>query len=287
MSDKVKLHLLAFATIILWALPFTITKMVSMDPLTIGIGRCFFAAAFLIVLGAVRRIRLPRSIKDAGVIALAGVLGYGIYMMCFNTGVVLINSTTSSLIIALTPVLTAFGASLIYGEKLTGIGYLTIVTAFCGVAVMLLWSGDLVVNRGALWLLASALLFVCYQLLTRKLQKDGYTSMEIVTYAMIAGAVVQVPFHPQWGGEFLAADTTSQLIVFFLGAGVSAVSYVLWARAFSYAENTSEVTNYMFVTPFVTAVMGFALLGEVPDAGTIIGGAIIIASVVIFAFKGK
>ncbi len=43
----------------------------------------------------------------------------------------------------------------------------------------------------------------------------------------------------------------------------------------------------MFLTPFVTTVLGFIMLKEIPDTGTIIGGAIIISSVIIFNKYGK
>ena len=55
----------------------------------------------------------------------------------------------------------------------------------------------------------------------------------------------------------------------------------------SFAEKTSEVTNFMFVTPLLSTIMGFMILKEVPNAGTFIGGAIIIASIIVFNLKGK
>ena len=52
-------------------------------------------------------------------------------------------------------------------------------------------------------------------------------------------------------------------------------------------RGTSEVTNFMFVTPLLSTIMGFIILHEVPNAGTFIGGAIIIISIVVFNLKGK
>ena len=66
-----------------------------------------------------------------------------------------------------------------------------------------------------------------------------------------------------------------------------ALSYVLWGKAMGFADRLSEVTNYMFVTPLLSALMGFALLREIPDAGTLIGGIIIISSVIMFNIRGK
>ena len=59
-----------------------------------------------------------------------------------------------------------------------------------------------------------------------------------------------------------------------------------WAKASSKAKNTSQVSNYMFVTPFLTSILGFLMAGEVPDQATLIGGGIILLGVLLFNFGG-
>jgi drug/metabolite transporter (DMT)-like permease len=55
----------------------------------------------------------------------------------------------------------------------------------------------------------------------------------------------------------------------------------------SLAKKTSDVSNFQFLTPLLSTVMGFAMLGEIPTAMTMVGGLIIIASIVVFGLKGK
>ena len=43
----------------------------------------------------------------------------------------------------------------------------------------------------------------------------------------------------------------------------------------------------MFVTPFLTSILGFVLAGEVPDRATLIGGSIILLGVLLFNFGGS
>jgi drug/metabolite transporter (DMT)-like permease len=43
----------------------------------------------------------------------------------------------------------------------------------------------------------------------------------------------------------------------------------------------------MFITPFLTTILGFLLAGEVPDRSTLYGGVIILAGVYIFNFGGR
>ena len=66
----------------------------------------------------------------------------------------------------------------------------------------------------------------------------------------------------------------------------SAVAYAAWAQAFKKADKASSVSNYMFVTPFLTSLMGYVFLGERLDGPTILGGAVILLGVFLFNFGG-
>ena len=57
---------------------------------------------------------------------------------------------------------------------------------------------------------------------------------------------------------------------------------MLWAKALMLAQKTSEVTNYMFVTPLLAALMGFLIMGEIPAWSTWLGGLVIFAGVLLF-----
>lgn len=132
MKNSRSMHLYAIGTILLWATAFPITRIVgkAMDPIPLGTIRCTAAAVFLIIVGIINRIRLPKNFRDGCLLALAGACGFGFYMIFFNTGIMTLTSATSSIVIATTPVMTALAASRIYGEKLSGIGYAAIACAF-------------------------------------------------------------------------------------------------------------------------------------------------------------
>ena len=288
-TDQTKMHLFALSTILLWSTAFPVTKMVgdAIPPTELGAIRCVAAALFLCIIGAVNHIRRPGSIGDCCLLALAGALGFGFYMIFFNTGMQTLTSATSSLVIATTPVMTALAASRLYNERLSRVGYLAIASAFIGVMILLLWDGVLSINTGVIWTFGAAVLFCGYNLLNRKLQAVGYSSMEIMTYAMISAAVILTIAAPHAFGVFRRAGLQNALLAIYLGIAVSAAGYFLWAKAFEKAEHTSDVTNYMFLTPLVTTVLGFIMLKEVPDPGTVIGGAIIVSSVIVFNKYGK
>jgi drug/metabolite transporter (DMT)-like permease len=111
--------------------------------------------------------------------------------------------------------------------------------------------------------------------------------MEIMTYAMISAAIILIIAAPHAFSDFAKIRTMDKILAVYMGIVVSAVAYFLWAKAFEHARHTSDVTNYMFLTPLVTTVLGFIMLKEIPDWGTVVGGIMIISSVVVFNLKGK
>ncbi len=287
-SEKKKVFGLSFLSVFLWASAFPLTKVAQQQFTSIPLGflRCTVAAIFLIIIGKCCHIRLPQK-KHIPLFFVSGGLGFTGYMITFNTGILTLTSATSSIIVAVTPILTAIVASRIYKEKIKPIGWAAIAAAFIGVLILLLWEGVFSTNVGLIWTVGAAIVFCGYNILTRKLSAMGYNALEIVTYSMICGAIL-LGF---WAGEGLhqlAGASTSHIIaLIYLGALPSATAYFTWGKAMSYAERTSEVTNFMFVTPLLSTIMGFIILHEVPNAGTFIGGAIIIISIVVFNLKGK
>ena len=289
MNDKIKLNVCAFLTVLIWASAIPLTKAAGgqLSPFALGLFRCIIAAVFLLIIGKFQGLRKPLCKKDLGLFFLCGMMGFSLYLICFNIGMQTLTSATSSVIIALAPILTAAAAVKLYRETIKPIGWMSIGLAFIGVVILLFWNGVLSIDIGIVWTLAAALLFCGYNLMNRYLMQKGYTSLEIVTWSMVCGAILMMGFLPQLISQITVVSGSCIGIAVYLGMMPSAISYLLWAKAISLSTRTSEVTNYMFVTPLLSAAMGFLLLHEMPDLGTYLGGAIIIGSVVLFNLKGK
>lgn len=288
MTNKKKVFGLSFLTVFLWASAFPLTKVVQeqFTSYPLGFLRCSLAAIFLLVIGKLCHIHLPQK-KHIPLFFISGGLGFTLYMITFNTGILTLTSATSSIIIAVTPILTAIIASRFYDEKIKPIGWLAILGAFVGVLILMLWEGVFSINIGLLWTLGASIVFCGYNIITRKLSAMGYNALEIVTYSMLCGAILLGFWSAEGFQQLALSDAKHILALVYLGAFPSAAAYFFWGKAMSFAERTSEVTNFMFVTPLLSTIMGFIILHELPNAGTFIGGTIIICNIVLFNLKGK
>nr|WP_314277034.1 DMT family transporter [uncultured Peptostreptococcus sp.] len=288
MNKKLKVNLLGLTTILFWSLAFPFSKLAMQyfTPFSLGFLRVCIATIVLIIIGFYNKIRKPK-IKDLGLLFLSAACGFGIYLFVFNKGIQTISSASSSIIIALTPILTAIESSKIYGEKINKLGWFSMLTAFVGVLIMMLWDGVFSIDTGILWTLCASILFSVYNNLNRHLSMKGYRGIEIVTYSMAFSILILSPFYKDAYTEIMVAPVKYIGVLLILSIFSSAIAYFLWSIALTIADNTSEVANYSFLTPFFATILGNIILGELPNTGTLIGGLIIILSMVVFSKRDK
>lgn len=278
-------HFYAWITIIFWSVAFIFTKeaMKYFDAYTTGFGRYIVASVILIVYLYVKKIPLPKK-KDIPLFIVSGAIGFFLYMIVFNTAATMLPSATCSIVIAMAPILTALEASFWYQEKIKGYQWFAFAVSFLGILVLLGIGDGITINRGVLWAVASAVVLGTYNTWQRKLTKT-YTGLQSAAYSILFGTLMLGIFAPR---AFVQAGSASLKALFglvIMGIFSSAVSYVCWSKAFSLAKRTSDVSNYMFITPFLTALIGFVVNREVPDLQTLIGGVLIISGVLLFRIQ--
>lgn len=284
MRFKEEYHLYALITIACWSLAYVLTRLALtyFSVYSLGFWRYFIASLTLLGVAVVIKMKMPPK-KDWPIFFLSGALGFFLYMIFFNQGQQMVSAATGSIIIATAPVITALLARIIYREKLTWLQWLAIGLEFCGVAFLTLINGVVSVNIGVLWLFLAALVLSFYNLLQRKLTKS-YAPLQTAAYSIFAGTILLAVFLPTSVNQAIAAPPMQWVYVLILGVFSSAIAYVAWTKALSVAEKTSQVSNYMFLTPFLTSVLGFLIAGEIPEQSTIIGGTIILLGVFLFNY---
>lgn len=290
MSRALKRNILAILTIILWSITFPITRFIGneLDPKYIAFIRILSAAVLLTFIWFIQKERKAPQKKDFLLFILSGAAGFGIYLIVFSLGLRTITSAESSVIIAITPILVAIFSNFILNEKLSIPCWLTIFGAFIGVAILMLWEQGIDLKPGMLWTLCASILFAIYNMLNRNLSLKGYSSIDIVTFSMIVSVVLLIWAAPGSIDAVMHTRALPTLLAVMIGLLSSAIAYALWGGALSLADKSTEVTNYMFVTPVFATLEGILFLHESPNPGTYIGGGLVIIMIVLFnVFKEK
>ena len=285
---QANVHFFAFLTILIWGSGFPFTRVIdgALSSYSIACIRCVLPAIVLLLLRKQLKVGKIKNKFDIVLFAIAGLGAYSANSLFFSLGLETLPSATASMVTSIAPILTSIGAWKLYGEKIKPIGWLCIATAFIGVGILLLWNGELAFGIGILWEGLYAIVFAVYNLLSNNFAGKGYKPMEIITYSAVFGAIEMIPFLPGTVTQVMAASTPAILAAVYLGLFPACIAYVFWNCALDKTNNTSAVTNWLFVNPLVAAILGFIMLREIPDMGTFIGGIIIIVSVIVFSTKG-
>lgn len=284
MSNRVKAIIGALATIAVWATAFPFSKIAlqHVDSLTLSVARVVGGAMLMLIIGVVKGLQIPTSWREWGLYIVLGMTGNFVYQVVFNQGLLTIPAATSSIIMALTPMTTALMALVVYKDYMKLIGWLFTITAFAGVAVIILWNGPINVPMGAFWTLFGMILFAIYNIINRGLSLKGHDPITVATWSMFTGAIMALPFVSQSVANIVVAPVSTWLAIMYLACFSSALGFVFWSYALEHAERVSDVTNFMYLSPVVAAIVAAFLLEEYPNMGLYIGAPVILGSLYLF-----
>lgn len=275
-------HPFALLTVVFWSFGFVLTRLAlsHFSAFSLGFLRYFVASCTLLIFVLIIRMRLPAK-KHLPLLLLSGAFGFFIYMITFNQGSKTVTAATASVIISIVPVLTALFARVFFKERLFGHQWVAIGIEFAGILILCLLTAQFTVGVGILWILIAASCISAYNLLQRRLTKT-ISGLKACTFSMFFGTLMLAVFASAAAQEAVTAPTLQIVVIICLGVFPSAVAYLLWSKAIEKASHTSYVSNYMFLTPFLTALLGFVLAGETLHTSTLIGGAVILSGALLF-----
>ena len=250
-----------------------------------GAGAAFFFALVLLATGRPGGA-MPR--RDAVRLVLIGVLGVTILNLAVVYGQARLTAALSSLIVTSNPIHTAVISRFLLGEplgrrKLAGIGL-----AFAGLVVVLLFGSAEAAALGARELAGVGILAIApfawafYTVLSKPLLAV-YPSVHVAAYTTIAGAL---PFFalPLTGegmiGRIGALDARGWLAALFVTLVSFVLAYILWYRALR-VLSPSQTAVYIYLVPVFGLLFAWLLLGERPTPFLLLGGATILAGVIL------
>ena len=282
---KRKYWIFASATSFIWACgPILIRLTVGeFSATTLAAARIWIAALTMLAICLIKKKPPPKR-RDVPVFIFAGAVGFALYTVFYALGFSMVTVTTGTVILSLSPIFTALLAQLFMKERIRPLGWVFTGVSFLGILILVLWNGALSVNNGVLILLLTAVLLSTYNFIQRKLTKS-YDAIQSCAYSLIAAAIILSPFLPAAIGDLAKTSPVSFSAIIILGTCNSGLAYLCWSKAFSLADRTADVANFLYLPPFLATLIAFVAFHELPDLGTVVGGIVILFGLWMFQKK--
>jgi drug/metabolite transporter (DMT)-like permease len=265
--------------VVLWASAFPAIRVAApaMGAIGLSFARLAVASIALLVVALVVHARRPRR-ADLGWIVACGFFGMTAYQLLLNVGELHVPSGTASIVVAAAPIVSVVVARLLFSERISRSTAVGSLVALAGVAFVCLTRAGISLSAAA-WIVVGAMVVQgIYHPLQRPLLKR-YTSIEVASYAMIAGTIMTLPLVPFGFEGLVGAGPGPWLAAVYLGLLPSAAGFVLWAYAVGRMP-VAVSTSLLYLVPPVAVLIGWIWLGELPTLPELLGGAIVLAGVV-------
>ena len=280
-------------TLLTWSSAFVAIRHLGEDvpPGSLSLGRLVIAVLALGVMVRVSvpadRRRLPTR-REWPLIALGGVSWICIYNVALNESERRIDAGTAALIIQIGPIIVALLATFFFQERLTKWLLIGLGVGFAGVIIIGRASssggnGDVV---GVLLSALAAVTFAVGVITQKKLLGSGMTALEMTFWFYVVGTVACLPWTFELVGVVGDASAVDVWWIVYLGVVPSALAFVTWAYALNHSD-AGKFALSTFLVPFITTLMAWLFLDEVPPALAFAGGALCIAGVVLTRRKPR
>lgn len=275
------------AVMLAWGLNIPAVKSLSgrLDELWVAASRMLVAAAVLTVCILARDGRLPRPDKGQfGGLLVAGLLMVYVNQLLFVHGMHLASATGASLVMGLSPALSALVAAIVFRDRLTVRKGLGLAAGFAGVAIVVLatrQAGGADAGVGELVLLAGLLTFVIGGAVVQQLARR-LDALSIGWCVYLVGSVALV-VHAALSGEALRLDLRSidaftWLLVAYSGVIGTALSNVGWYHGIA-RVGMARAAQYVSLLPVFGVGFSVLTLGEELTAWHLAGIVLVVTAI--------
>jgi drug/metabolite transporter (DMT)-like permease len=268
--------------IFFWASGFVAAKygLPYAEPFTLMACRFVVGSAILVPACFFLKATWPATRVEAFHILVAGFLVQTVYLMGVYSGINIgVSTGVTALVVGLQPLLTGALAGMVLGERVTRRNWIGLALGFSGLALV-------VVERVAsptetLWGLGLCVLALIGITLGTLYQKKFCGAFDVRTgvamqnvmsgIVMVCIAMATETMKIDWTGEFVFA-------VLWSAVGLSVIAICLYYRMIQRGA-AARVTSLIYLSPPTTALMGWAVFGEVMSWMAIGGMALAMAGV--------
>jgi drug/metabolite transporter (DMT)-like permease len=273
----------AVITVILWASAFVAIRAAAdhYSPGALAFGRLAVGTLGLGVIALRYSRPRPRG-KALKLIIAYGVAWFAGYTVVLNQAEHHLDAGTAAMLVNVAPILVAVSAGLLLGEGFPRTLIIGVSVAFVGVVIIAVGGPDGALTGSGIGIALALLAAVLYAS-GALLQKVTLRTVDAVTatfWGCLVGAVVLVPFAPQFVAETVVAPPSALAVVVYLGVFPTAIAFSTWAWALA-RTNAGPMTATTLAVPAIAVVMSWVLLGELPTILAMAGGMLCVVGVAI------
>jgi drug/metabolite transporter (DMT)-like permease len=278
-------HVIAILVIIAWGASFPCTRLLldaGISPTEIFVYRSAIAYLGLLVFS-----RFKVSLwgwKDEALAVLCGLTGGALYFVLQNIALRLTLLSDVVIVIAVNPLLTTILAAIFLKDEHFSLKVLLgSMVAFAGVAVVtfrdgFVWGNGLLGNILAF---LAALSWACYCIILKRVQ-GRHSTLSITRKVMIYGTLCALPvmlFEPVTPiSTLLRTDVLLNML--FLALICSMAAFFIWNLVIK-KIGAIRSSNYLYLDPIVSIIMGVIVLNEKVGLVAVIGCALVLLGVIL------
>lgn len=277
-------RVLAAVAVVFWGISFVATKaaLAEVSPSTLIFVR--FAIGALVLFAIVRELP-PR--RAWGTLAVMGFVGVFVHQMLQAYALTMTSATNTGWLIGITPIWSAILSAIVLHERFGLWKIAGLAGGFAG-ALLVVTKGDFSARSlgtpsttGDLLIFVSTINWALYSVLGHRTIRE-LGPRRATSGSMLFGAAMLAPVFLVRRGwtEIPRLSATGWSALLFLAVCCSALGYLFWYGALERIEAT-RVAALLYAEPLVTFVAAALLLGERVSAVVVIGGVLVLASVLV------
>ncbi len=210
--------------------------------------------------GSIKTLRDYRA-KDFLKMSGLGFLGMFMSNSLYYYGISQMTSQEACILNYLWPIMILIFSCIILRERVTAMKVVAIVCSFLGIVILSLGTGGESEGNIVLGIIATIINAVCYGLfsvLNKKADLSQNITMMVIwlTTGICAGitGLCTETWVPISGVQWIG--------MVWLGIAVNATAYLLWALGLKKADDSAKVANLAYLTPFLSLIVAYFMLGE-------------------------
>jgi drug/metabolite transporter (DMT)-like permease len=260
--------------VLLWSTGFIGAKLgvPYAEPFTFLSLRFAIVLVLMLPLAIVLRAQWPATLREGAHIAVAGMLIQGGYLAgCFAAVYHGMPAGVIALVVGLQPIVTAFAAAPLLGERVTRVQWLGLILGFGGVVLVMwpkLWQHELDAvsvawSAVSLFGITAGTVYQKRYCASFDLRAGSVIQFTAALLLLLPVAILTERMDIQWTGEFVFA---LGWLVFVLSLGAISLLFYL----IEHGEAT-RVASLFYLVPLTTAAMAYFIFGEKLSVLALIG----------------